>query len=198
MRPACPCRYTSTPAEVMFLYEEVYSQQQYLQHGVTLKPGDTVMDVGGNIGLFAMLAAEVTDSVQAPTPLVHTVVVSCRSTDAHLVPCQVVGSLGCVVSLEPAPHTAAALAANLEHHSQWCAQHGKEVNTSLLQCSGSVWATAYLSMQVPIESCGSSGWHRKAVSLTPMLVQVARNVVLPLAVTDDPAAKTASFTVYNR
>lgn len=44
----------------MFLYEEVYQQQQYLQHGVKLNPGDTVIDVGGNIGLFAMLAAEVT------------------------------------------------------------------------------------------------------------------------------------------
>lgn len=65
--PACPCRHTSTPAEVMFLYEEVYAQQQYCQHGVRLKPGDTVMDVGGNIGIFAMLAAEVSGSVQAPT-----------------------------------------------------------------------------------------------------------------------------------
>jgi cyclopropane fatty-acyl-phospholipid synthase-like methyltransferase len=50
----------------MFLYEEVYSQQQYLQHGVQLKPGDTVLDAGGNIGLFAMLAAEVTVDEPAP------------------------------------------------------------------------------------------------------------------------------------
>lgn len=43
----------------MFLYEEVYCQQQYLQHGVGLKPGDTVVDVGANIGLFSLFAAEV-------------------------------------------------------------------------------------------------------------------------------------------
>lgn len=40
------------------------------------------------------------------------------------------GPLGLVVSLEPAPHTAAALAANLEQHRQWRAQLGKEVGTN--------------------------------------------------------------------
>jgi hypothetical protein len=152
----------------MFLYEEVYLQQQYLQHGVMLKPGDTVMDVGGNIGLFAMLAAEVSGSVQDSTRSERAVVVTCRSTDAHLVSCQAVGPLGCVVSLEPAPDTAAALAANLEYHSQWCAERGKEVSATLLGCIGSIWADASLdalavfglmhtsACQVPTESCRSS------------------------------------------
>lgn len=57
-----PCgleiRHTSTPAEVEFLHDELM-QRGYLRHGVCLKPGDTVMDIGANIGLFAMAAAEV-------------------------------------------------------------------------------------------------------------------------------------------
>ena len=59
VQPVSLCRHTSTPAEVMFLYDEVYQQQQYLQQGVVLRQGGTVLDVGANIGLFSMLAAEV-------------------------------------------------------------------------------------------------------------------------------------------
>jgi ribosomal protein L11 methylase PrmA len=44
---------------VQFLYEEQYSERCYLQHGVSLAPGATVIDVGANIGMFSMLAAEV-------------------------------------------------------------------------------------------------------------------------------------------
>jgi len=38
-------------AEVPILYEEV---QLYLKHGIELKKGDTVFDVGANIGLFSL------------------------------------------------------------------------------------------------------------------------------------------------
>jgi FkbM family methyltransferase len=38
--------------------EKVVVQREYLQHGLTLRPGDTVVDVGGNIGTFAVLAAQ--------------------------------------------------------------------------------------------------------------------------------------------
>lgn len=49
--------YVSKP-DVAFLYREVYEKQSYLQHGVTISPGDTVLDVGANIGIFAAFAAE--------------------------------------------------------------------------------------------------------------------------------------------
>lgn len=52
-------QHNSTPAEVMFLYDEVYRQHQYLQHGVQLQPGSIVLDIGANVGIFSMQAAEV-------------------------------------------------------------------------------------------------------------------------------------------
>ena len=61
--PLCPIpngleiAYVSKP-DVAFLFREVYEKQTYLQHGVTISPGDTVLDVGANIGIFAAFAAE--------------------------------------------------------------------------------------------------------------------------------------------
>ena len=48
--------------EVAFLYKEIYSDNCYLRHGLSLQPGDMVVDIGANIGLFSMLAAEVVGS----------------------------------------------------------------------------------------------------------------------------------------
>ena len=44
--------------DVPFLYEEVFVQNTYLGHGgISLAPGDTVVDVGANIGMFGLQAA---------------------------------------------------------------------------------------------------------------------------------------------
>lgn len=43
----------------------------YLRNGVALQPGDTVIDVGGNIGMFALAAAEV--GVCSPTIVIWLV-----------------------------------------------------------------------------------------------------------------------------
>lgn len=79
------------------MYDEVFCQQQYLQQGLTLRTGDTVVDVGANIGMFSLLAA------------------------------QAVGPTGVVLSVEPAPQTAAALVLNLQHHAAWCVARGQQV-----------------------------------------------------------------------
>ncbi|BAY59221.1 methyltransferase FkbM family protein (plasmid) [Leptolyngbya boryana NIES-2135] len=42
-------------AEVPVLYEQV---QEYLRYGIELNPGDTLFDVGANIGLFSLWAYE--------------------------------------------------------------------------------------------------------------------------------------------
>lgn len=44
--------------DVAFLYREIFQEKCYLKHGVDLRPGDTVFDVGANIGLFTLFAAE--------------------------------------------------------------------------------------------------------------------------------------------
>ncbi|GAQ79198.1 hypothetical protein KFL_000260140 [Klebsormidium nitens] len=44
-------------ADVAFLYEEIWEQCSYLDHGISIGPGDTVLDVGANIGLFTIQAA---------------------------------------------------------------------------------------------------------------------------------------------
>jgi natural product biosynthesis luciferase-like monooxygenase protein/amino acid adenylation domain-containing protein/FkbM family methyltransferase len=38
------------------LYREIFREERYLQHGITLEDGDCVFDVGANIGFFTMWA----------------------------------------------------------------------------------------------------------------------------------------------
>ncbi len=40
--------------EVQFLYKEIFAEQCYLKHGITLRPGSCVIDVGANIGSFTV------------------------------------------------------------------------------------------------------------------------------------------------
>ncbi|AUS80891.1 hypothetical protein C1701_23970 [Actinoalloteichus sp. AHMU CJ021] len=42
--------------ETEYLYDEIFVRNAYLRHGVTLRPGDTVFDVGANIGMFTLFA----------------------------------------------------------------------------------------------------------------------------------------------
>jgi hypothetical protein len=35
--------------DLRFLYEEVFVQKCYLQHGLQLRPGDTVLDIGAHV-----------------------------------------------------------------------------------------------------------------------------------------------------
>ena len=40
--------------ETDILYQEIFEDEEYLRHGITLADGDTVFDVGANIGLFTL------------------------------------------------------------------------------------------------------------------------------------------------
>ena len=40
--------------ETEFLFKEIFEQQGYLKHGVTLRDGDCIFDVGANIGLVSL------------------------------------------------------------------------------------------------------------------------------------------------
>jgi FkbH-like protein/FkbM family methyltransferase len=40
--------------ETDYLYKEIFEDQFYLRHGIRLQDGDTVIDIGANIGLFSL------------------------------------------------------------------------------------------------------------------------------------------------
>lgn len=74
--------------EATFLYEEIYDDLCYLKPGlIHLNRGDTVIDIGANVGFFAIQAAEA------------------------------VGGHGTVIAVEAAPATCGALRSNLSGHS---------------------------------------------------------------------------------
>ncbi len=45
-------------AELLQFYEDIFEKQVYTRGGITLRDGDTVFDVGANIGLFSVFVAE--------------------------------------------------------------------------------------------------------------------------------------------
>lgn len=44
--------------EAKFLHDEIYRDGAYLQHGITLSDGAVVIDVGANIGMFAIAVSQ--------------------------------------------------------------------------------------------------------------------------------------------
>jgi FkbM family methyltransferase len=44
-------------SETDFLYREIFAENAYLRHGITVPPGAVVVDVGANIGMFTLRAA---------------------------------------------------------------------------------------------------------------------------------------------
>ena len=45
-------------AETRFIFHEVFERRCYEQHGVSLSNGDVILDVGANVGLFALSVME--------------------------------------------------------------------------------------------------------------------------------------------
>ncbi|MDJ0460312.1 non-ribosomal peptide synthetase [Streptomyces sp. H27-C3] len=43
-------------SETDFVYEEIFTNLEYLRHGITIRDGDRVFDVGANIGMFTLFA----------------------------------------------------------------------------------------------------------------------------------------------
>ena len=49
---------TRNGAEAAFLYHEIFERGAYLQHGLAVRDGDCVFDVGANVGLFSASLAD--------------------------------------------------------------------------------------------------------------------------------------------
>ncbi|KAI8104660.1 hypothetical protein M9434_003213 [Picochlorum sp. BPE23] len=92
-----------------FLYDEIFVQKSYLKHGIQLKAGDCVVDVGANVGLFTLFAS-------------HAVAGSCGSKK------------GRVLCIEPVPDTFRCLKNNLSMYTAWCEAHGENVATFVPLC----------------------------------------------------------------
>lgn len=43
--------------DVAFLYKEIFLEGAYSRHNAEISPGDTVIDVGANLGLFSIWAS---------------------------------------------------------------------------------------------------------------------------------------------
>jgi rhizoxin synthesis polyketide synthase/nonribosomal peptide synthetase RhiB len=43
--------------ETEYLYHEIFLEQTYLKHGIVVREGDTVIDIGANIGMFSLFLA---------------------------------------------------------------------------------------------------------------------------------------------
>jgi FkbM family methyltransferase len=52
-----------TDSEIKFLYKEIFIDSCYLKHGVKVENGNTVIDVGANLGLFSLSLARSLDNL---------------------------------------------------------------------------------------------------------------------------------------
>ena len=50
--------------QTSIIYKEVFEDEVYLKHGITLKDGDVVFDVGANIGLFTLFVNRICPTAQ--------------------------------------------------------------------------------------------------------------------------------------
>jgi amino acid adenylation domain-containing protein/FkbM family methyltransferase len=77
--------------ETEFTYRQIFEDQTYLRHGITFRDGDTIFDIGANIGLFAIFASLVCDRPRLycfePNPVVFETLranVECYGLDVRL------------------------------------------------------------------------------------------------------------------
>src|SRR5207247_2608064 len=45
--------------ETDYMYQEIFERQAYLRHGITIKDGDCILDIGANIGLFMLFVYQI-------------------------------------------------------------------------------------------------------------------------------------------
>jgi FkbH-like protein/FkbM family methyltransferase len=75
--------------ETDYLYKEIFEDQCYLRHGIRLQDGDTVLDIGANIGLFSLFVMSrcANPKIYAfePAPVVYDLLkANCDAYGAHV------------------------------------------------------------------------------------------------------------------
>ncbi len=64
-------------AETKFVYKEIFDDQVYFRHGITLTKGDCAWDIGANIGLFTLFVQENFEEIQVhafePSPQIYKI-----------------------------------------------------------------------------------------------------------------------------
>ncbi len=78
--------------ETDYLHREVVELAAYVRHGLTLRDGDTIFDVGANIGMFSAFASRVCDAPRIvafePNPKLHPILranLAVYAPDARLI-----------------------------------------------------------------------------------------------------------------
>ena len=56
--------FQNNKGETEYLYKEIFGERAYLKHGIKLKDGACIFDVGANIGMFTLFAARQCDDVK--------------------------------------------------------------------------------------------------------------------------------------
>jgi len=67
--PAIGEIYCISEGEARAILQEIFVDKLYFQEGVSILPGDIVLDVGANIGLFTLIAAKMGE---LPSELTHS------------------------------------------------------------------------------------------------------------------------------
>jgi len=66
--------YHHSRAETKFVYKEIFEDRIYFRHGIDLASGESVFDIGANIGLFTIFAKENFEGIKAyafePSPVI--------------------------------------------------------------------------------------------------------------------------------
>lgn len=60
------------PAQLLFQVREIVDQQIYLRHGITIRPGDLVLDIGANVGVASVFFAQHGATVHSFEPVPQT------------------------------------------------------------------------------------------------------------------------------
>jgi phthiocerol/phenolphthiocerol synthesis type-I polyketide synthase E len=73
------------PRGAALVYKEIFQEREYLRHGVCVRDGDCVLDVGANIGLFSLFVHDLARGVRIhafePAPALFEVLA--RNARAH-------------------------------------------------------------------------------------------------------------------